>query len=151
MGLKGGVKQNFANAISKCRGNYIFLADQDDIWKENKVERVLQEFNKDEKITLVIHDAEVFNSDNKEVILDSFFDFRHSKNGIIKNIWKNSYIGCCIAFKSSLKKYILPIPNDIEMHDQWIGIINELKCGSSVFLKENLIRYRRHVDTLFCE
>ena len=104
MGLKGGVKQNFANAISKCRGNYIFLADQDDIWKENKVERVLQEFNKDEKITLVIHDAEVFNSDNKEVILDSFFDFRHSKNGIIKNIWKNSYIGCCIAFKSSLKK-----------------------------------------------
>ena len=42
-----------------------------------------------------------------------------------------------------MKDKILPIPNDIEMHDQWIGIINE-KYGKSYFLDECLIKYRRH-------
>ena len=42
-----------------------------------------------------------------------------------------------------MKKYILPIPNNIEMHDQWIGILND-KYGKSIFLKDKLIKYRRH-------
>ena len=39
-GPKNGVKQNFANAIKNCSGEYIFLADQDDIWNDKKVEKV---------------------------------------------------------------------------------------------------------------
>ena len=50
-----------------------------------------------------------------------------------------------MAFKASLKEKILPIPNDIEMHDQWIGIIAE-KYGKSVFIDDKLIHYRRHED-----
>ena len=46
-----------------------------------------------------------------------------------------------------MKDKILPIPNDIEMHDQWIGIINE-KYGKSYFLDECLIKYRRHGDNV---
>lgn len=145
-GPKQGVKQNFANAIKNCEGQYIFLCDQDDIWKENKVEKVLETFEK-EKCTLVIHDATVFNSDTKETIYESFFKHRNSGEGKIKNIWKNTYIGCCMAFDSKIVKDILPIPNDIEMHDQWIGIINE-KIGKSYFLNEKLINYRRHSDNV---
>ena len=48
-----------------------------------------------------------------------------------------------MCFENSIREKILPIPNDIEMHDQWIGIINE-KYGKSYFLKEKLIKYRRH-------
>ena len=51
-GPKNGVKQNFNNAIEKCQGEYIFLADQDDVWLEGKVEKVLNVFEK-EKCTLV--------------------------------------------------------------------------------------------------
>lgn len=140
-GPKNGVKQNFANAISNCKGEYIFLADQDDIWEKNKVELVLNCFN-EEKCTLVIHDNQVIN-ENEQVVIPSFFEYRNSGAGKFKNIWKNTYIGCCMAFKSEIKKDILPIPNNIEMHDQWIGIVNEY-VGKSVFLKDKLIRYRRH-------
>lgn len=140
-GPKNGVKQNFANAIKNCTGKYIFLADQDDIWEKNKVDKVLNCFEKEE-CTLVIHDAEIVN-ERLEKIEDSFFEYRKSGNGIIKNIWKNTYIGCCMCFENSIREKILPIPNDIEMHDQWIGIINE-KYGKSYFLKEKLIKYRRH-------
>lgn len=141
-GPHNGVKQNFANAINCCSGKYIFLSDQDDIWEDNKVSKVLETFEK-EKCMCVIHDAFVFNSNTNDIIMDSFFEFRKSKRGIIKNIWKNSYIGCCMAFDSSIKNIILPIPNDIEMHDQWIGLLCE-KNGKSVFIRDKLIRYRRH-------
>lgn len=147
-GPKNGVKKNFENAIRNCTGDIIFLADQDDIWKENKVKKVLEQFEKNDEVTLVIHDATVFNSEDESIIYESFFKYRNSGKGIIKNIYKNTYIGCCMAFKNEVIKSVLPIPNNIEMHDQWIGIINEKKCGKSLFLPEKLIRYRRHLNNV---
>lgn len=143
-GPKKGVKKNFENAIKNTSGAYIFLADQDDIWEKNKVETILDEFYKNTDITLIVHDAKVFNSKDNKIIYESFFKYRKSKKGIVKNWLKNSYIGCCMAFKRDLKKVILPIPNNIEMHDQWIGIINEIDGGKTKFLSQNLLMYRRH-------
>ena len=37
----------------------------------------------------------------------------------------------------------MPIPDNIEMHDQWIGIIGEM-YGHNIFINECLIKYRRH-------
>ena len=48
-----------------------------------------------------------------------------------------------MAFKSELKEKILPFPENIPMHDQWIGLIAE-KYVEVKFLKEALIIYRRH-------
>lgn len=145
-GPRNGVKQNFANAIEKCNGKYIFLSDQDDIWMNNKVNIVLKNFEK-ENCRCIVHDCIVFDSNNNDNIFDSFYKYRNSGSGIIKNIWKNTYIGCCMAFKGDLKKSILPIPNNIEMHDQWIGLISEKK-GRTLFINNKLIRYRRHSDNL---
>lgn len=49
-----------------------------------------------------------------------------------------------MAFKSSLLPYVLPIPDEIEMHDQWIGMINDLLHGNSIFIPDKLLLYRRH-------
>lgn len=140
-GPRLGVKQNFANAIKESNGKYIFLSDQDDIWDKNKVKKVLNIFEK-EKCQVVIHNAEIVDGKLKTTG-QSFFDFRNSGKGIIKNIWKNTYIGCCMTFDSSIKDKILPIPNNIEMHDQWIGLLAE-KYGKSIFIDDTLIKYRRH-------
>ena len=48
-----------------------------------------------------------------------------------------------MAFREDMKKYILPIPDDIEMHDQWIGVTCDIH-GKSIFLDKKLIHYRRH-------
>lgn len=142
-GPQKGVKKNFENAIEKATGKYIFLSDQDDIWENNKVDEILKEFNKNKEVTLVVHDAIVFDNNTNQTIYNSFFEFRNSGKGVIKNIYKNTYIGCCMAFSSEIKKYILPIPNNIEMHDQWIGIINDIKYNT-IFINKKLIKYRRH-------
>ena len=134
-GPKKGVKQNFANAIENTKGKYIFLSDQDDIWMEDKMNKILKKFK--DGYTVITHDANVIN-ENKEKIINSFFEYRKSGKGIIKNIWKNTYIGCCMAFDSNIKKYILPIPNNIEMHDQWIGIIGEIKGKNALIFDDEV-------------
>lgn len=142
-GPQKGIKQNFANAIENTSGEVIFLSDQDDIWEKDKVKKVLGCFENNNQITLVIHNAKIVN-DKLEIIKPySTFEWRKSKTGILKNILKNSYIGCCMAFKKDMKKNILPIPNNIYMHDQWIGIVSEI-YGKNIFINDELIRYRRH-------
>lgn len=142
-GPKKGLKQNFSNAIAHTTGDIIFLCDQDDEWMKNKVSTVLEYFETSD-IILLQHDAIVVNSKN-EVLFESFAEHRNVKTGILKNIVKNSYHGCCMAFRKDLKEKILPIPNDIYLHDQWIGLIAELN-GKTTFIPEKLIKYKRHED-----
>lgn len=142
-GPKSGVKANVENALRACQGAYIFLADQDDIWMPEKVERVMEAFS-DPAVGLVVHDAIVTDGECKEVILDSFYSLKGSGAGALKNIWRNTYIGCCMAFRHELLEEVLPIPNYIEMHDQWIGVINDQLKRGTCFLPNKLLKYRRH-------
>lgn len=52
-------------------------------------------------------------------------------------------MGCCMAFRKQLKEEILPFPEKIPMHDQWIGLI-ALKKGKVKIINQILIDYRRH-------
>jgi hypothetical protein len=103
-----------------------------------EIERVFE----DPKVIAVVHDAQIV--DEKLSSLDqTTFEWRNSGTGFWKNMKKNSYIGCCMAVRRSAMKRILPIPDDIWIHDQWIGLLSE-QLGKVVFLEEPLIYYRRH-------
>lgn len=142
IGPSKGIAKNFENAINNCKGDYIFLCDQDDVWLPNKIKIVISEFKKEASIDLVIHDA-LITDDRLNIVYESFFEKNDSGTGKLKNIIKNSYIGCCMTFKKELKPYILPFPENLPMHDQWIGLIAEFK-GKVKFLNMPLIKYRRH-------
>lgn len=136
-----GVVSNFENALKHTNNEILFLCDQDDIWCNDKVEKVLSVFEK-ENVNLVLHDAKIIDKD-ENIVEQSFFEYRGCKKGIFNNILKNSYIGCCMALKKELKQYILPFPKNLPMHDQWIGLVAEKK-GKVFFLKQPLLLYRRH-------
>ena len=142
-GPRQGVIRNFETAVAACRGDWIFLADQDDEWTPDKREAVLA-CAKETGALLVMHDARVVD-EHGAVLHDSFFALRGSRTGIVKNLWKNSYIGCCIAFSRQLFPYILPFPDGIPMHDQWIGLQAE-RHGKAVLLDRPLLHYCRHGD-----
>lgn len=142
-GPSKGVVRNFESAINMCQKEIIFLADQDDIWLLGKVNAVLKEFE-DENVQVVLHDATIVDQ-NLDVQGKSYFKYRHCKTGIWRNILKNSYTGCCMAFRRELKDDILPIPKRVPMHDQWIGLIGELK-GKVVLIDTPYILHRRHAS-----
>lgn len=136
-----GICKNFENALEHCRGDIIFLCDQDDVWNKNKVSEILKVFS-EKDVLLVVHDAKI-TDENLNTIENSYFEVRNCKSGFLKNILKNSYIGCCMAFKKELLNYCLPFPNKIPMHDQYLGLIAE-KYGKVEFIPKTLIKYRRH-------
>lgn len=133
-----GVVGNFENALNQAQGEYIFLSDQDDIWIEGKVEKCLLQL---QNADLVLHNAKIIN--DLTIIHSSFFEYRGSKPGYWKNLIKNSYIGCCIAFNSKVKAEVISFPEGIAMHDMYIGLKAERKFKIT-FIEEPLLLYRRH-------
>ena len=135
-----GVNSNFENALQNAYGNYIFLSDQDDVWLPGKIEACVNALN---SVDCVIHDAIITNAELK-IIAQSFFAYRRSGNGLLKNIVKNTYLGCCMAFRRELLPTVLPIPNTTRFyHDNWIGLLADWKFNLR-FIPFKGIYFRRH-------
>ena len=96
-GPQKGVIKNFEYAISKARGDYIFLADQDDVWLDGKISTVMSEL--ENGADLVLHNAKITDADLHETG-ETAFEINKTEKGFLRNIIKNSYQGCCMAFRS---------------------------------------------------
>ena len=138
-----GVVRSFEKALGLASSELIFLSDQDDIWMPQKVERCVASLSSG--MTLVISDAYILADD--VVTLDTFYGFRRSGPGLLRNYFKNSFIGCCLAFRRDLLNIALPFPTGIPMHDAWLGIMASA-VGQVEFLPERLILYRRHANNV---
>lgn len=135
-----GLIKNFEHALGLCRGDIIFLCDQDDVWLPDKAAVVKSAL--EGGATLVLHDA--YETDGElNIINSSFFSARSSRSGFLRNIIKNSYMGCCMAFERRLLDFALPFPDGLPMHDQWLGLTAE-KCGHVELIREPLIYHRLH-------
>jgi glycosyltransferase involved in cell wall biosynthesis len=135
--------RNMEFAINNSSGKYIFMADQDDIWEFDRVKKLLLLLK---SYTLVINDCKVIDKEGN-IIHNSYFKMINSKSGFIKNIIKNSYLGCCMAYRRNCFEYIMPFPKKSIPHDIWIGIMNEI-YGKVLFYDEQLVLYRRHGGNL---
>ena len=138
---ENGITRNFEASLKASRGDLIFLADQDDVWlpgKVKKMEEALGDYD------LVMSDCKLVD-DNLRVQKDSFYELNGSGKGLLKNLIKNSYMGCCMGFTRRLKERALPFPSDIPMHDFWIGLVAELHF-SVYFMPEALVLHRRHLS-----
>lgn len=130
---------NFENALKHASNSLIFLSDQDDIWLDNKVavmKKILQ------TKSMVVCNHSIIDSNNN-IIIKSYFEIASSGKGIIKNIIKNTYFGCCIAFHKKILDIALPFPKDIPMHDSWLALVAELFFDTQ-FINTTLTLYRKH-------
>ena len=141
-----GIVKNFEKAISACTNDLIFLSDQDDVWVPHKVKVIKEVFRQEEDVTLIMSDLVVVDQDLKTVN-ESYLKLRGCSTGILRNIARNGYVGCALAFRSELKEMILPFPKGIPMHDQWIGIVAEM-FGKSKMVEDKLLLYRRYGDNV---
>jgi glycosyltransferase involved in cell wall biosynthesis len=134
-----GAALNFEAGLKVCRGSYIFLADQDDVWDLRKIEKMIFEL---QRCDVVICDCAI-SDDQLNIHAPSFFLNNRSRKGLMKNLYRNSYMGCCMAFRKEVLTKALPFPRDILIHDFWIGLIAELHF-SIKFIPEVLVYHRRH-------
>lgn len=140
-----GVIANFESALRRCTGDIIFLSDQDDVWLPGKVERVMREFESGAE--LVLHDASVTDR-HLNITERSYFALHGSNASYIRNIVKNSFVGCCMAFTREVMLESLPFPKGIPMHDWWIALVAIKKRRRVTLINEPLILWRRHSDNV---
>ena len=137
---------NFECALKASKGDFIFLSDQDDVWKPDKVEICMKWLK---TYHCVVSDAEV--TDNRlKPLYPSLYAIMQVRQGRIYNtIWKNGYTGCCMAFRRNVLEASLPFPKNIPMHDIWIGNVAAYKYNV-IFIPDRLIYFRRHENTISC-
>jgi glycosyltransferase involved in cell wall biosynthesis len=141
-----GLFETLTRSLERASGDIIFLADQDDVWKPGKVEKMMDVFESRPAVTLVLSDAEVIDGRGERVAglyLRLPAGEGNSRLRALRSIAKNRYLGAAMAFRRSVLDYCLPIPARVPMHDMWIGILNDL-YGKTFYLPEALIAYRRH-------
>lgn len=141
-----GVNKTFENALKKARGDIIFLSDQDDIWLDDKVAFIIDYFQKHSDVDVIQHDAEVV-YENLTVIDKSFFHWRgHVGPSVIRNLLRDTHLGCCMAMRRNVINDCLPITS-IPYHDKWIGVVAPLTGHKVMFIPTVLMKYIRHVGT----
>jgi glycosyltransferase involved in cell wall biosynthesis len=139
--IKGPIG-NFENGIKKASRDVIVLSDQDDVWLDGRLETFRAAFSAAKRRNLLVILDSVVVNEMLEVIYPSVFELLNSGPGLLKNITRNTYIGCHMAFFRTLVPIIVPFPKRIPMHDMWIGLVSEL-VGDVVFIKSATMLFRR--------
>ena len=138
-----GIRASFQEALTACRHEFVFLADQDDIWLPTKRAVVMRTFATRPDVALVISDARVIDADDR-VVGASFMQTRGGFRGsVLSTILKNRYLGCAMVVRRSVLPLVLPIPHGAPMHDMWLGAMGAMQ-GAVAYLDEPLLDYRRH-------
>lgn len=143
-----GVVKNFGFLLEKVEAKYYMFSDQDDIWKESKIEKSLKKIN--EGFDLVYSDLEVVD-ENLNVTYESYWKLKGIYNKIKKynnfeSLYLNNFItGCTIISKKELINTFMPLPNTSKyvLHDYWISLILS-QNGKIAYVEEPLIKYRQH-------
>jgi len=133
-----GYVGNFEKALSLCRGDLIFLSDQDDVWFPEKLARVAAEFGARPEAMVVLND---------QVIADAALrPTGTTKLGNIRRFGvspQRFVTGCCSAHRRSWHDFILPFPPDGGTHDKWINEPAH-RLGVAAIIETPLQLYRRH-------
>jgi glycosyltransferase involved in cell wall biosynthesis len=148
-----GSLKNFEHAISLCSGEVIALSDQDDVWREDKLEIIGAAFERNPGTGLVFSDAEIvdekLNPMNRRMWNEVGFDAHKRKllaHGRALDVLITGWTvtGATMAFRSEYRNLALPIPTNIQMiHDGWIALA-VASVADVTAIDEPLIKYRQH-------
>ncbi len=133
---------NFEHGLIHATKEVVVLSDQDDVWLPGRLDIIRNHFKKSRfPFDLLVLNSHVVDG-QLETIEPSVFQLVGCGPGILKNLYRNTYIGCHMAFRRSLLTVALPFPHRIPMHDVWLGLVSEL-MGSVTFHAEPSMLFRR--------
>lgn len=146
-----GFKRNFENVISKCNGEYIALCDQDDIWINNHLEKLLSIIGSSD---IACGNALLVDSDNNSLDCDlatqNNFDYiPANKEKLLYRVLlsSNPFQGASMLIRKSFFEIALPIPDNIRYHDVWFATLASI-FGKLNYCSDIITRYRQHFGTV---
>ena len=148
------VTKNFEKAISLCTGDIILMCDQDDIWHQDKLEKISQYFQDNPNQLAVFSDADLVDEQGSSLSKNFWSAVRFLEpqiqqfkagNVVELLLAGNRTAGCMMAFRKELVQKIIPFPTHIPLmiHDNWITIVVAM-MDSLGLIEEKLVSYRQH-------
>ncbi|MFO0946173.1 MAG: glycosyltransferase family 2 protein [Planctomycetota bacterium] len=149
-----GAAGNYGDLLAKARdakADYVFLADQDDVWRPDKIVRTLQvmadvESNVGADVPVLVHADLAVTDEKLQVRHPSFMSYqriRHQRDGLRTLLVQNFVTGCTCCVNRSLLDLACPLPEDAVMHDWWLALC-AAGAGVIEFLPEPHVLYRQH-------
>lgn len=145
-----GVVKNFERTITSTTGEIIFTSDQDDVWVETKIEKIIEKFEEDETTILIFSDAVLVDKNLKNLDMNLWESLDLNISVLKKNedflkylIVKNGITGATLAFKRDLLDKTVPFSKKF-IHDYWLGIVAASYGMKIKSISEPLVKYRQH-------
>jgi GT2 family glycosyltransferase len=140
-----GVVATFEQALRSATGDILFLSDDDDIWDQNKVKRYVDVFEARPEVQIVTSRIRLIDEEGTPIINERITRKGRFIPGFWNNVYKNHYQGSAMAIRASLLGRVFPFPlRPAFLHDVWIGTRSDLTGGTTAFIEEELLFYRRH-------
>jgi len=148
-----GFRKNFEKALIECNGDYIFFSDQDDVWKNYKVEHVVS-YLKESGMYGLFTNGDLIDDKGKKIEGNLFKGLSIDKYLSQKTLYpdlfamlslnSNFVTGATLTITKEAKNLILPFYTSRKVyHDHYIALklaaIDKFAC-----LNECLISYRIH-------
>lgn len=144
-----GYLKNFEKAMGLCKGEYIALSDQDDIWMANHL-AVLRDLIGDK--VMACGNSELIDSNGLSfnISLDKIDSFDYVpvdwKQNLMQIVFfRNPYRGAEMLIRKDFLSHLLPFPNGVWFHDTWIAVLSCL-MGGCEYTSQILSKYRIHDD-----
>lgn len=151
-----GVIRNIKKALRENQSaGYIALADQDDVWHEDKLEVCIKEMlalerGRSDTPTLIYHDMKIIDENGRNLSgtfwknkRQDFFEHNFQANLIV-----NLITGSASLMNQELAGYAKDIPEDLEIyHDAWLGMV-AYTMGKAKSIKRPLSAHRSHEKSL---
>jgi glycosyltransferase involved in cell wall biosynthesis len=148
-----GSTRNFERAIGLCAGEIIALADQDDVWRPEKLARAAAILGAFPEVGLVFSDAALVDAAARplgrrlwEVVggTRAARQLRRRDRAFRLLLPGWTVTGATMAFRAKFRPLVLPIPADIAMiHNGWIALMISTVARVH-FIDEPLMLYRQH-------
>jgi glycosyltransferase involved in cell wall biosynthesis len=146
-----GYVENFSKALGRATGDVLFLCDQDDIWRPDKLALMAARFNHDPQLLLLYSDARLVGADGESRHCSLFDALQLTPDekqvihdgGAFDIVMRRSFVtGATAALRRELIEIALPVGQDW-IHDEWLAAV-AAAYGRVDFIDEPLIDYRQH-------
>lgn len=143
-----GLIANFERGLRLARGEFIVLADQDDVFREDKLAQLLSALQARPDRDLAVSDLSLID-DAGVTFAPSLW--KHQKmrpragKPFARLVYLNFATGCAMMFRRRLLQVALPFPPDCLVHDWWLAVVAASSlAGGLVVVDEPLTAYRQH-------
>ncbi len=158
-GERLGVVRNFALLLERAfvlGAEAVFLADQDDVWLPDKIERQMRtldaaQIRHGSDVALLVHSDLRVVDENAEPVGRSFLQMRglvHLDDGPLRGLMAQNFVtGATVLVNRPLLGLALPVPAEAVLHDWWLALC-AAACGRLEFDPVPTVLYRQHGTNL---